>query len=192
MSGIIFNYTLMFVAILLVASLAGYLSEHVGIVNIGIDGMMCFGAVFFAIFSAPMFKMSNVGPGMFIFPLIMTMALTSITGVMHAFASIKLKANHIISGTVINLIGVAFAAFVNAPLGNVFYGQTRLASGFNDFLYLGNSIYGSSIIMCLLAVIIAVVIFIFMHYTRVGLRYRAVGENPNAVDAQGINVTKYQ
>ncbi|MDE6476772.1 MAG: hypothetical protein K2L48_01025 [Mycoplasmoidaceae bacterium] len=116
-----------------------------------------------------------------------------ITGLMHAFATIKLKANHIISGTAINLIGVALATFLNAPLGSLLYsGSTRLQSGFNDFLYMGNSIYGSSLILFLLVVAITVILYVVMNYTRVGLRYRAVGENPNAVDSQGISVFKYQ
>jgi simple sugar transport system permease protein len=191
-SGIILNYSLLFATILMAGALAGYLSERVGIVNIGIDGMMCFGAIFFAIFSSPVLKMSTYGPGMFIFPLLLTMMFTTIAGLMHAFVTIKLKANHIISGTAINLIGVALASFLNAPLGAALYHSSRLASGFGDFLYIGNSIYGSSIIMFILIAIIATAIYVVMQYTRVGLRFRAVGENPNAVDAQGINVNKYQ
>ncbi len=193
MAGLITNYALLFGAMLLAGALSGYMAEHVGIINIGIDGMMCFGALFFAIYSSPVLGMSNYGPWMMIFPLILTMITTTITGVMHAFATIKLKANHIISGTAINLIGVALATFLNAPLGKLLYtGGTRLQCGFGDFLYIGSSIYGSSIIMFLMVVIIAIVIFVVMVYTRVGLRYCAIGENPNAVDAQGINVFKYQ
>lgn len=191
--GLITNYALLFGAMLLAGALAGYMAERVGIINIGIDGMMCFGALFFAIYSSPVLKMSDYGPWMLIFPLILTILSTTITGIMHAFATIKLKANHIISGTAINLIGVALATFLNAPLGNVLYnGSTRLQSGFSDFLYVGGSIYGSSILIFLLVAIIAAVIYVIMRYTRVGLRYCAVGENPNAVDSQGINVFKYQ
>ncbi len=191
--GLITNYALLIGAILLAGALSGYLAEKVGIINIGIDGMMCFGALFFAIYSSPLLKMSNYGPWMMIFPLILTVVSTMITGLMHAFATIKLKANHIISGTAINLIGVALATFLNAPLGSLLYsGSTRLQSGFNDFLYMGNSIYGSSLILFLLVVAITVILYVVMNYTRVGLRYRAVGENPNAVDSQGISVFKYQ
>ncbi|MDR3330393.1 MAG: ABC transporter permease [Mycoplasmataceae bacterium] len=183
----------MFGAILLAASLAGYLSERVGIVNIGIDGMMCIGALFFAIYSSPVLGMSNHGFGMMIFPLILTMLSTMLMGLLHGFATIKLKSNHIISGTAINMIGLALATFLNATLANTFYdGAVKLQTGFASFLSLGNGIYLSSIILFVVVILIAVLIYFVVHKTRTGLRFIAVGENPNAVDAQGISVKKYQ
>jgi simple sugar transport system permease protein len=191
--GILSNYFFMFAAILLAGALSGYLSERVGIVNIGIDGMMCIGALFFAIYSSPVLGMSNLGFGMIVIPLILTMISTMLVGAMHAFATIKLKANHIISGTAINMIGLALATFLNTALANSLYdGGTKLESGFPSFGFLGNGLYASSIIMLAVILILAGVTFIFMRYTKIGLRYNAVGENPNAVDAQGISVIKYQ
>ncbi|MDR0675162.1 MAG: ABC transporter permease [Mycoplasmataceae bacterium] len=191
--GILFDGFLMFTAILLAGSLSGYLSERVGIVNIGIDGMMCIGALFFGIYSSPMLGMSDLGFGMLIFPIFLTMISTTLMGALHAFATIKLKANHIISGTAINMMGLSFATFLNSALANSLYnGATKLQSGFVSFDYLGNGIYLSSIILFSIILIIAGCIYIFMRYTKIGLRYNAIGENPNAVDAQGINVIKYQ
>jgi simple sugar transport system permease protein len=191
--GIIINAMFLLTSVLLLGGISGYLSERVGIVNVGIDGMMCFGALLFGIFSSPIMGMSKIGPAMIIFPLLLTIFFSTIMGFAHAFATIKLKANHVISGTAINLIGVALATFLNVPLGASLYnGASHLQSGFTDFLFLGNSIYGSSLIIFIIAILIAVGIYIFMQYTKTGLRYRAVGENPNAVDAQGISVYKYQ
>lgn len=191
-TGIIFNYMLLYGGILLLGALCGYMCERVGIVNIGIDGMMCFGAVFFGILSSPKLGLSSSSWGLIIV-IFLTMLLTMIVGMLHAFATINLKSNHIISGTAINLIGVAFATFTNAPLAKVLYdGNTKLQSGFNDFLYIGWSVYGSSIIMFVVVLLIALTIWIVMVKTKVGLRYCAIGENPYAVDSQGINVTKYQ
>lgn len=128
-----------------------------------------------------------------IFALLLAMICTMITGVMHAYATINLKANHVISGTAINLIGLAFATFVNTPLGaSLCNGASCLTTTFTDFAYVGNSVYGSSIIIFAIALIIALVIFIIVNHTKLGLRYRAVGENPYAVDALGISVAKYQ
>jgi simple sugar transport system permease protein len=193
MIGMILNYTFLFTAILLCGALSGFLSERVGIINVGIDGMMCFGALFFGVLSSPALGMANFGPGMLVIPLLLTMVFTAIAGLMHGFATIKLKANHIISGTAINLIGLALATFLNYPLGQLLYdGKANLATGFTDFLYVGNSIYGSSIILFASVLAIAAILYVIMMFTKVGLRYRAVGENPNAVDAQFINVNKYQ
>lgn len=61
LAGIILDFTLLFGAILLIGGLSGYISERAGIVNIGIDGMMCFGAVMFAVFSSPVLKISTLG-----------------------------------------------------------------------------------------------------------------------------------
>ena len=190
MTGIVFNYAFAFGAMLLLGALSGYVCERAGIVNIGIDGMMCFGAVFFAIFSSP--KVIDVGSAGIVIALLLTMVCTTITGLMHGFATIKLKANHVISGTAIALIGAAFATFVNQPLGLSLYGTTKLQSGISDFLYLGDSIYGSAIILFAFAIVVAIAIFCVMNFTKIGLRYKAVGENPAAVDSLGINPIKYQ
>ena len=192
MSGMILNYALLYGAVLLLGAISGYLSERAGIVNIGIDGMMCFGVLFFGIFSSPVIGLTKMGSAGIIFAFILTMIMTMISGTLHAFACIKLKANHVISGTAINLIGVALCTFVNSKLGSIFYGTSKLLTGFDDFLYIGGSVYGSSVLMFILALAIVAVIWIVVNKTRTGLRYIAVGENPFAVDAQSISVNKYQ
>lgn len=192
MSGMIINYALLYGAVLLLGAISGYISERAGIVNIGIDGMMCFGVIFFGIFSSPLIGLTKMGSAGIIFAFLLTMITTMIAGALHAFACIKLKANHVISGTAINLIGVALCTFVNSKLGNVFYGASKLSTGFDDFLYIGGSVYGSSIIMFVIALVIVGVVWLIVNKTKTGLRYIAVGENPFAVDAQSISVNKYQ
>ena len=192
MSGMIINYALLYGAVLLLGAISGYLSERAGIVNIGIDGMMCFGVIFFGIFSSPLIGITTMGSTGIIFAFLLTMIATMIAGALHAFACIKLKANHVISGTAINLIGVALCTFVNSKLGSVFYGSSKLLTGFDDFLYIGGSVYGSSIIMFVVAIAIVGIVWLVVNKTRTGLRYIAVGENPFAVDAQSISVNKYQ
>ena len=192
MSGMIINYALLYGAVLLLGAISGYLSERAGIVNIGIDGMVCFGVIFFGIFSSPLIGITTMGSAGIIFAFLLTMIATMIAGALHAFACIKLKANHVISGTAINLIGVALCTFVNSKLGSVFYGSSKLLTGFDDFLYIGGSVYGSSIIMFVVAIAIVGIVWLVVNKTRTGLRYIAVGENPFAVDAQSISVNKYQ
>jgi simple sugar transport system permease protein len=193
MLGLIFDPLLMFAAILILGAFSGYLCERVGIVNIGIDGMMCIGALVFTIVSAPMFHISDMGPLGLLIALPITMVISSVTGFLHAFATIKLKTNHIISGTAINLIGIALATFLNNPLGMKLFGSSSLKSAFQSFLYIpAINVSGSSIIFFGLAIVICICLYFVMIKTKTGLRYRAIGENPNAVDAQGINVIKYQ
>lgn len=192
--GTLLDLTFVFAAVLLIGSMSGYLSEKVGVINIGIDGMMCIGALMFGIYSAPLLKISSLGWWSIFIPLILSMLTTMIMGALHGFACITLKANHIVSGTAINLLGLALATFLNQPIANLLSDgtATKLVSGYGQILPVAASLYGSSIIIFIAAILIAVILYVVMHQTKVGLRFRAVGENPNAVDSQGINVYKYQ
>lgn len=114
---------------------------------------------------------------------------------MHAFVCIHLKADHTIAGTAINLVGLALATFLNPTLAHHLYpGQSysNIMCQYNSCLPIGNSLFGSSMIIFFAILAIAIAIFVIVNKTKVGLRFRAVGENPNAVDAQGISVVKYQ
>jgi len=200
--GTLLDLTLLFTAILLAGAISGYLSERAGIVNLGIDGMMCIGALFFGIFSSTGFWGKTSGEGFAGLPFglifvsfILTMICTMIMGAAHAFVCINLKADHTIAGTAINLVGLALATFLNSPLARGLYpGQSysKIMCQFQPCLPMGGSLFGSSFILFGLVVVIAIVIWVVVNKTKVGLRYRAVGENPNAVDTQGISVFKYQ
>lgn len=191
--GTLLDLTFLFTAILLAGAISGYLSERSGIVNLGIDGMMCVGALFFGVFSSTAFW-GGVPPfWTIIFALLLTMICTMIMGVMHAFVCIHLKADHTIAGTAINLVGLALSTFLNPTLAGLLNpGESRIMCKYNSCLPLGSSLFGSSIIIFAVVLLIAVAIFFIVNRTKVGLRFKAVGENPNAVDAQGISVFKYQ
>ncbi len=193
--GTLLDLTLLFSAILLAGALSGYLSERAGIVNLGIDGMMCVGALFFGIFSSTGFWGGIPPFATIIIALILTMICTMIMGVLHAFVCIQLKADHTIAGTAINILGLALSTFLNPTLARVLYPGTsnsRIMCQYNSCLPLGNSLFGSSIIIFCVVLLIGIAIFFIVNKTKVGLRFKAVGENPNAVDAQGISVIKYQ
>ncbi len=193
--GTLLDLTLMFTAILLAGSIAGYLSERAGVVNLGIDGMMCMGALFFGIFSSTGFWGGVPHFATIVVALLLTMICTTIMGAMHAFVCINLKADHTIAGTAINLVGLAVASFLNQPLARVLYpGQSfsKIMCQYSSCLPIGGSLYGSSFILFGAVALICVVIWLVVNKTKTGLRYKAVGENPNAVDAQGISVIKYQ
>lgn len=193
--GTLLDLTLLFTAILLSGAISGYLSERAGVVNLGIDGMMCMGALFFGIFSSTAFWGGQPPFITIIIALLLTMICTMIMGAMHAFVCINLKADHTIAGTAINLVGLALASFLNQPLARVLYpGQSfsKIMCQYSSCLPIGSSLYGSSVIIFGIIVVIAIAIWIVVNKTKVGLRYKAVGENPNAVDTQGISVFKYQ
>ncbi|XQP55238.1 MAG: ABC transporter permease [Mycoplasmoidaceae bacterium] len=193
--GSLLDLTLLFTAILLAGAVSGYLSERAGIVNLGIDGMMCIGALFFGIFSSTAFWGGVPHFATIIIAFILTMICTMIMGAMHAFVCIHLKADHTIAGTAINLVGLSLATFLNPTLAKYLYpgtSNTRIMCQYNSCLPLGSSLFGSSLIIFIGVLLIAMIIFFVVNRTKTGLRFKAVGENPNAVDAQGISVIKYQ
>lgn len=190
----IINLTLLLAAVLGLASLSGYFTERVGIANISIDGQMIFAALTFCIFSELLY--AKVGDYGFAIPLILAMLFTLIASSLFGFLTIKLKSDQIVAGTAINMMFLGLATFLTEPLGPLLSDgkHTKLQS---SFLSVGavatdSQIYWSTIIIFIVIVLIIIGLFVMMKYTPFGLRLRAIGNNPNAVDAQGISVTKYQ
>ncbi len=173
--GLISNYAFLYTAILLFGGLSAYISERAGIINLGIDGTMCFGAVMFSIMSCPAIGLCNIGLiGLFL-AILISGILSMIIGALQGIAIIKLKSDQSICGIAINFIGLAFASFVNSPLAKLLFDASKLKTNFNDFFYIGNSIYGSSVIIFLLSIFVAIILWIIINKTKTGLRWSAIG-----------------
>lgn len=179
---------------LVLAIVSGYLSERVGIVNIAINGMMTFGALFFMIFSNVFFKLfpnSTAYDWTFLLSFLLSSLLSVVIGALFALATIKLKADHVIAGTGINLLATGIGLII-AERSSTLFQTATLSNRYTPKTIIGDGIRLESIICFVLMLLIVGIIYVIMNYTRLGLRYRACGENPNAVDAQGVNVIKYQ
>ncbi|MET0745935.1 MAG: ABC transporter permease [Microvirga sp.] len=161
---------------LLAACLAGLWSERSGVVDIGLEGKMLV-AAFAAAAAAHAFDSAWIG-------LAAGIAASVGFALIHGFASISQRGNQIVSGVAINLL----AAGLTAIVGNAWYGQggrtppLEGAARFQDVLF-GHS---APVYLALLAVPVT---WFVLGRTRFGLRLRAVGENPAAVDTAGISVT---
>ena len=173
---------------LIFAGLGGAFSENSGVVNVGLEGMMTIGA-FFAVYGT--YKTSNP-----ILGILVGIIAGALMALIHAFLSITVKADQIISGTAINLFATAFASFMIIKTFNT-GGQTDLVQSLP--YKLPKSITNIPIIGDLLKqlnwfVIIALILVFVSHFvlykTSFGLRIRAVGEHPAAADTLGINVYK--
>jgi len=178
-TGIILSF------ILMIGSFAGMFSEKSGIVNIAINGMMIGGAVIYWILSKGLDLSSG---GMQIVAYLISFISGMFIGALFGFATITLKANQVIAGTAMNLLFAAIGAFLYI----YFDGSTTsllsqqpavITSNRFDFTF----IFG---VIMLISIIVFIVSFIFMKYTPWGNRLRAAGENPSALDSQGISVTK--
>jgi simple sugar transport system permease protein len=161
---------------LLAACLAGLWSERSGVVDIGLEGKMLVAAFAAA---AASYATDSAWVG-----LAAGIGSSVLFGLIHGFASISQRGNQIVSGVAINML----AAGLTAIVGNAWYaqgGRTPPLEGVQRFgdVFLGHSVL---IYVTLLAVPIT---WYVLGRTRFGLRLRAVGENPAAVDTAGISVT---
>lgn len=160
---------------LLFACLAGLWSERAGVVDIGLEGKMLV-AAFAAAAAAHAVGSAAVGVAA-------AVAASVAFGLVHGFAAISARGNQIVSGVAINML----AAGLTAIIGNAWYGQGGRTPPLEGASRLGDLAFGHSglVFAALLAVPLT---WFVLAKTRFGLRLRAVGENPAAVDTAGISV----
>ena len=182
---LLLGVTLLYSTPMVFGALGGVLSERSGVVNIGIEGMMTFGA--FAGAAAGYYS-GNPWIG------VLCAALAGgILALLHAVAAITCQADQTISGVAINLLGPALAVFFCRL---AFDGATMSYPGANK----RPKIFGSGAediwanlnvdIMVIVALLFAVAMWFVLYRTKWGMRILAVGENPAAADTLGINVYK--
>ncbi len=187
----ILNSAILLFSILSLASLAGYFCNRVGIVNIAIEGQMIFGALVFCIFAEVLQPVDN---STWILSMILSMLLSIILSWLYGYIIIKTKCDHTIAGTAVNLLMAGLATFLTSPLGAAISNGThqKLTPNYSLQFHISGSLFGIVfVILAIVLVIVGVLWFIFAK-TRFGLRFNAVGDNPNAVDAQGLDVNKYK
>ncbi len=189
------NSAFMLFVVLGLGSLAGYFCERVGIVNIAIDGQMIFGALIFSIFGMIFNNaMGDLTGGFVLVPILISAVLSVILSWIFGLLTIKLKADHVVAGTAINLVVAGIATFITIPLGtaisNGLYPKLKVL--FTPKWVIGEGLYGETIMIVAIALIFLAIAIFVMNKTRFGLRMKAIGDNPNAVNAQGIDVNKYK
>jgi ABC-type uncharacterized transport system permease subunit len=183
--------TLRFATPLVFASIGGLFSERSGVVNIGLEGMMLMGA-FFGIYGAD--RTDSWIAGIFI-----GMAAGAALALVHAFFSIHLRSDQIVSGTAINFLALGLTGYLYIDqYGTEGTGDVPAVPdvhlGFLDGVPpndLGNFLdraFGQLNLMVWLALLTVVLAYIVMFRTAIGLRIRAVGEHPRAADTVGISV----
>jgi ABC-type uncharacterized transport system permease subunit len=190
----IFPYAIVFTIPLLITALGGLFSERSGVVNIGLEGLMVVGAFSGAL---AIFKMQALWPNKPILiwvGLLIAMIIGALFSMLHAFASINLSANQIISGTAINMIAGALTIFIARNITGS--GNIRISKGvppkdipwLSDIPIIGNLLFTKTYGTTWLVLIILALSAFLLYKMPFGLRLRACGENPQAAEAAGINV----
>lgn len=180
---------------LLVVALGGLFAERSGIVNIALEGTMIIGA-FCGVLFIHYFQGAMPGQTPLIVGILVAAAAGMLISLFHAYASINMKADQVISGTAINMIAPAIAIFVARMLQNVqqvtFQNPFRIDKVplLGDIPILGPLLFQKAYITTYLGFAILAVSAIVLYKTKFGLRLRACGEHPQAADSVGINVYK--
>lgn len=194
--GQLINTTLVFSTALIFASLGGIFSERSGVINIGIEGFMVFGA-FAAAVATYYAEDAGMGSASPYIGLLAALVLGIITSLIHAVASITFKADQTISGIVINFLAAGSTLYMvrllfdgqgETPLlQNVF--QKTDFFGLSDIPFIGNVLF-HHYPTTYLAIILVFVAYYILFKTPFGMRLRAVGEHPSAADTMGIKVKR--
>ena len=167
------------------AAIGGMFSERSGVVNIALEGMMLAGA-FFGILAAQKSGSWEIG-------LLAAAGAGAGLALIHAFFSINLRADQIVSGTAINFLALGVTGYFFVDV----YGELGTPSEIPripdvnlpldrwNFL---DGVFGQLNLMIWASFALLIVSYIVMFKTPIGLRIRAVGEHPRAADTVGINV----
>ena len=186
---------LIYAAPLIFTSIGGVFSERGGVVNVGLEGIMVMGA-----FSGVVFNLEfaqDLGALTPWLALLVGGLVGAIFSLIHAVATIHFRADHVVSGTVLNLMAPALAVFLVKVLYNK--GQTdNLTQTFGRFDFhllanipvIGDIFFKSTSLLGYLAIAFSFLAWFVLFKTRFGLRLRSVGEHPQAADTLGINVYK--
>ncbi|MBN2853222.1 MAG: ABC transporter permease [Clostridia bacterium] len=191
---LVFPYAIAYTIPLMITSLGGLFSERGGIVNIGLEGLMVSG--FFAS-AVTIISLQAIIPDLSIWiGLLAGMIAGVLFSLLHAFASISLNANQVISGTAINMIAAALTVYLARTLTGS--GNITIQSGLPRFdipllskiPVIGPLLFANTYASTWLVLAILFISWVVLYKTSFGLRLRACGEHPYAAASAGINVYK--
>ncbi|MBB6673371.1 ABC transporter permease [Cohnella nanjingensis] len=192
------NSTLVFSAALIFAALGGVFSERSGVFNIGLEGMMTGGAFAAAIGTYYMQDAGGEGASPWI-GVLCGIAAGTLFALLHAYATVSVKADQTIVGVVINILALAITLYLvkfmfegagDTPLLDATFAKVAIP-GLADIPFIGQALFNNYPTTYLAYVLVPLSAYLLFR-TPFGLRLRAVGEHPGAADTVGINVTKYR
>lgn len=175
---------------LLLGTTGEILNEKSGSLNLGVEGTMAVGAITGALLGLSTSSMLLAFLGAFVGGML--------CGLIYAFLTITLKANQNVTGLAITIFGSGLCLFIGEALKasdkfpaytTEFYAEITSGGipGLKDIPYVGQLLFSYNALVYI-AIVIALIVWIYITKTKSGLRMRAAGENPAAADSVGINV----
>lgn len=190
---LLIQYTLIFASVLAMVALGGCFSEHSGVINLGLEGVMVMGALGGALCMKAL-SASTLPRITFVTLIILAAGLVGVLySALLGVACINFRADQTLVGTALNIMAPAVATVIVKAINmsenpdnvsaTVIYGPARkeLVQRFYGFQFNW---------FMLLAVIAIILAWVILYRTKFGLRLMACGENPQAADSVGINVHK--
>ena len=189
---LLIQYTLIFASVLILVALGGCISEHSGVINLGLEGIMVMGAMGGAL--AMRYLPAGSPAIVIILCVILAAALVGMLySALLAVACINFKADQTIVGTALNMLGVAAATVIVKAI-NTAANPDDVSSVIQYPIpkqALLVNINGFEFNWFMLVTLIALVlVYVMLYKTRFGLRLMACGEHPQAAASVGINVFK--
>jgi len=189
----IVQQTMYFAIPLLIVAIGGMYAERSGVINIALEGIMVMGA-FAGIFFIGIMQDHMSGQGLLLLAILVAGITGGLFSLLHAFASINMKADQTISGTALNMFAPAFAIFVARMIQGV--QQVQFTDTFHiarmpvlgSIPVIGDMFFKNCYITTYIGLLIFAAAAFVINRTRFGLRLRACGEHPGAADSVGVNV----
>lgn len=184
----IFTITIVAGTSLVYATIGEIITERAGILNLGVEGMMIMGAV--SAFAAAVYSESAWAG------VLVAMVVGGLLAALHAFLTITLRADQVVSGLALTLFGGGLASFVGQRLGPGGAPLVGLIGPrfenvplplLSDIPFMGLALFNQDILVYVMYIFVPASAY-FIYKTRPGLHLRAIGESPQTADAMGVNV----
>jgi ABC-type uncharacterized transport system permease subunit len=152
-----------------IAALGELIGQRSGVLNVGIEGVMLFGATLGFVTAQT--------TGSYLLGFIVGFAIGGLLGLLHGFFSITLGGDQVVSGMGIWILGFGLTTYIGSPYTGPL-GMDRIPSvfGLSPFFFIGLAL--------------VVITWFVLSKTSLGLRIRSVGENPAVAEVSGINVAR--
>jgi simple sugar transport system permease protein len=169
--------------VLLFATIGELFAERAGVLNLGVEGMMLLGAM-----SAFSVAVSTGNPWLGV---VTAMLAAAVLALLHGLVTIHFQADQVVSGLALTFLGIGLSLVFGEGLSKA--GGTALLRPFSipvlaDIPLLGPIFFTRHSIMTYVGYLLVPAAWFYLYHTRPGMHLRAIGENPTAADAMGVNV----
>jgi len=170
---------------LLLGTLGEIFAERSGVLNLGVEGMMIMGA-----YSAFVITYTTGQPWLGI---LVAAVVGGAFSLIHAFAAVTLKANQVVSGLALTMLGLGLSgvlgrSWVGLPLFTTLKNYT--VPGLSAIPIIGPGFFTRQNLLVYITMLLVPLLWYILFHTRIGITIRAVGEDPAAADSLGVNVDR--